>query len=341
MNLANRSKKITLLSAATILALAIGGCSSDSAPKDSTAAEATLIRVAYPHASTSGDHEVLKAMAESIAARTEGRIKLELYPDGQLGSNADLLDQAVGGGDVAAFIDASSAAERGAAEMGILSGPYLFDSLAQAERFAQSDLYGEWMEKFESESGLIMLSLNWFETPRDILGTAAYSEPSDLSGVKLRLPPLAAWLDTFEPLGAVPVTLSWGEVYGGLQQGVIDAVESPVNTFAQGKFEEVADHLTQTQHILPWLGYAMGAQAFNRLSEGDQAILLEEFFKGGQTVTQLNAEKSTKSLDVLKAAGVEIHPANVAAYKAATTKFYSSSSSFPADLREQVLAAAK
>lgn len=336
-------KLATAMATAATLAVVLSACSGGGATPNGSGTEVatTTIRVAYPHAATSADNDILTEMAVSIEKRTNGRVKLELYPDGQLGSNADLLDQAAAGGDVAAFIDASSAADRaGFDDLGILSGPYLFDGVDHATKFASSELFSNWMDEFETGSDLKMLALNWFETPRDMIGNAGWPNPDDLKGVSLRLPPLAAWLDTFEPLGVTPVTLSWGEVFGGLQQGVIAGVESPVNTFAQGHFEEVATDFTATHHILPWLGYAMGKKAFSALTPEDQSVLLEEFFNGGIKVTKANSDKAAASLATLESAGVKIHKADIAAYKAATGAFYANHPGF-IDLKEQVLKAAK
>src|SRR5690606_12629105 len=129
---------------------------------------------------------------------------------------------------------------------------------------------------------LRILALNWFDEPRDIIGDRSFARPSDFKGIKIRLPPLDAWLRTFRPLGAVPTSLSYGETYGALQQGVINASESSPNAIFVAKWAEVSKHLTRTGHIRPWLGYAIGEQAFQKLSPANRAILVEEFKASGE-----------------------------------------------------------
>jgi TRAP-type C4-dicarboxylate transport system substrate-binding protein len=284
---------------------------------------------------------VLRETADRIKKRTNGELDLSVFSDNQLGSNADVVEQAVSGAPLIAFVDASGAAEKGLPELGILSGPFLFDDVAQAHKFSQSPLFAEWTEKLAEKGKLRILALNWFDEPRDIIGDRSFARPSDFKGIKIRLPPLDAWLRTFRPLGAVPTSLSYGETYGALQQGVINASESSPNAIFVAKWAEVSKHLTRTGHIRPWLGYAIGEQAFQKLSPANRAILVEEFKASGEIAAKRHTETTGKNIEAMKKSGVTVHQADIAAYREATKAFYTESSNWTPDLVDKVREAAR
>ncbi|WP_272914505.1 TRAP transporter substrate-binding protein DctP [Ornithinimicrobium cavernae] len=298
------------------------------------------IRVAHGYFNDSVEHEVLEETADSIRERTDGQLDLSVFSDNQLGTNADVVEQAVSGGDLIVFVDASGAAEQGVPEMGILSGPWLFDDVEQANEFSKSELFGEWTETLASEANLRILALNWFDAPRDIIGNAPYTTPESLNGTKLRLPPLDAWVQTFSPLGVTPTNLTYGETYGALQQGVVDGAESSPNAIYAAKWHEVAKHLTRTGHIRPWLGYAMGNDAFMNLSKEHQQILVEEFQAAGEEAAQRHADLTEENIQAMKDGGVQVHEIDVAAFREIAEEFYANSPNWEPGLVDEVRAAA-
>jgi TRAP-type transport system periplasmic protein len=305
------------------------------------AADQVKLRVAHGYSAKSVEQEVLTETAKRIRERTGGNLDISIFSDNQLGTNADVVEQAVSGGNLIVFVDASGAAQMGVPELGILSGPFLFDNTAQASKFSQSPLFTKWLDKLAKDANLRVLALNWFDQPRDIIGDKAYPKPTDLKGVKIRLPPLDAWIRTFTPLGAVPTNLTYGETYGALQQGVVNASESSVNAISAAKWPEVGKHLTRTAHMLPWLGYAMGEKAFSKLSPEHQKILLEEFNKSGEIAAERHNKRTSESLDKMKSMGVTIHDADISAYREATKAFYTTAPAWPPTLVEEVRAAAR
>tara|TARA_R110002020_G_scaffold29585_1_gene93308 strand:+ start:1143 stop:2153 length:1011 start_codon:yes stop_codon:yes gene_type:complete len=318
-----------------LLPILATGCAASTLTGVAWAQDVTL-RLAHGYTAASVENEVLKQTADRIRERTDGGLDIQVFSDNQLGTNADAVEQAVSGADLIAFVDASGAAEKGLPELGILSGPFLFETGEQAKKFGKSEMFQEWVDKLADNGNLRILALNWFDEPRDIIGDRAFIEPGDLNGMKIRLPPLDAWLATFVPLGAVPTSLTYGETYGALEQGVVNAAESSPNAIGAAKWGEVVKHLTRTGHIRPWLGYAMGEDSFRRLSPEHQEILVEEFKKSGEMAAEMHTGKTNATIEEMKALGVEVHMPNIAAFQEATKEFYTGSSNWPADLVDQV-----
>lgn len=332
---------IGFLSRRCAVALAAGAAFSALFVSAGLAQEKVTLRLAHGYTTTSVEQEVLTATADRIREKTNGGLDIQVFPGNELGTNADMVEQAVSGGDVIVFVDASGAAEKGLPALGILSGPFLFDSGEQAQKFSKSELFKDWTEELAKQGNLRILALNWFDEPRDIIGDRSFADPASLKGIKIRLPPLAAWLQTFEPLGAIPTNLTYGETYGALEQGVVNAAESSPNAIFAAKWGEVARHLTRTGHIRPWLGYAMGEDAFNKLSEEYRAVLAEEFNASGEIAAKTHTDRTNANIEAMKASGVEVHEADIAAYRAATEGFYRNSKNWPADLVDQIREAAK
>lgn len=333
------TRAMTAIALVSAGALALAGCSTASTGggDDGDAASPVTIRVSHVESSTSVTHLTLEAVAERVEERTDGALVLEIYPDGQLGTTTDILEQSASGEMIIGYTDAASLAALGVKDLDILGGPFLFETTEQAQTFHESDTFAALSQQLVDDADVKILALNYFLGTRNILGSAGYPEPSDMQGVKLRTPPIETWTRTFEAVGAVPTTIEYTEAYSALQQGVVDAAESDINSFLDQKWYEAVKHLTLTAHFQLFLGFAMNAQAFDSLSAEQQSILLEEFSQGGIDSTSENASMESDTIAFLEEQGVTVHEANLKAYRDATASFYDD---YPAGLLDDVRAAA-
>lgn len=309
-------------------------------PQVGLAQSSTTIRIASVNAPTSESFEVVESVSERITDRTNGRVQFQLFPSAQLGTTSDSLEQASQGQPVITFTSASFMATFGVPELSVVEGPFVIDNLEQGERLAFSDLMRGYYDELAEEANLRPLALNWFDGPRHMIGKSAYPDPSDLEDVKMRVPPVETWLKTFEPLGVVATTVEAAEAYSALSQGVVDAAESPLTGLRANRWYEVAPHITETGHFNLFTGWITSESVFQSLSEGDQAIMMEEFRRGGQELTQRSIAAEDEIRESFKDAGVTFHEADVEAYRKATAEFYTSFEEWPEDLYERVRAAA-
>ena len=107
------------------------------------------------------------------------------------------------------------------------------------------------------------------------------------------------------------------------QQGVVDAAEAPLSTLYASRLYEVADTITLTGHFKAVLGWVMGVEYFDSLPEDVQAILLEEFQRGGVEMTAITLAQEQEYQGRLEDEGVEFFDADIEAYAAKTQSFYS------------------
>lgn len=303
----------------------------------SALAQAANFRIASVNAPTALSNKLAEETGKRIQERTEGRVTFQMFPSAQLGTTTDTVEQASQGQPTIAYASASFLSQFGVPELAAVEGPFIVGSAEEAERLANSDLMQGYYEQLAQTAGLRVLALNWFDGARHMIGTEPYVSPSDLEGVKMRVPPLETWLNTFEPMGVVATTVEAAEAYSALSQGVVTAGESPLTGLRANRWYEVVKEITLTGHFNLFLGWITSEKAFQALSEGDRAIMIEEFRRGGQQLTEQSIAQENEIREEFEAAGVTFHDPDIEAYRAATASFFED---LPEGLFDKIRAAA-
>ncbi|WP_372921692.1 DctP family TRAP transporter solute-binding subunit [Roseovarius sp.] len=233
----------------------------------------TNLRFAHPTPTSDIQHQMAEFFASELNERTDGEIEVEIFPAGQLGSDAQMLDGVRSG-----IIDFQLAGLNNytglVPEAGAFTLPFMFPDRDTAYRVLDGEvgdyLRGEF-EKFE----MLMLGLpeNGFRNMTNNRGPIV--EPADVEGLQMRVNNSQALSDMFEALGANPVQLDVNELYTALETGVVNAQDHPIPVTLSFRFYEVQDYLSLTQHAYSPVGWMMNLETFNELSEEHQAILLE------------------------------------------------------------------
>ena len=324
----SRRSACTLIAAAMF---ALGG---------SAALAQTNLRIATVNPPTNLSVQIAEEVGKRISERTDGRLAFQVFPSAQLGTTTDSLEQASQGQPVITFTSASFMAQFGVPELAAVDGPFVVANNEEAERLAFSDLMRGYYERLAESSGIRVVALNWFDGARHMIGTAPYPDPSALDGVKMRVPPVETWLKTFEPLGVVATTVEAAEAYTALSQGVVTAAESPLTGIADKKWHEPAKHITLTSHFNLFIGWVMSEEVYQSLGEEDQAILMEEFRKGGQELTAKAESLQAEIRKDFEAEGVQFHEPDLGAFRQATSGFWSGFPDWPEGLYDDIRAAA-
>ncbi len=303
-------------------------------------AQDVTIRIASVNSPTSESWKGVMETAKRVTERTDGRVKFEGFPSGQLGTTTDSIEQASQGLPMMTFTSASFLASFGVPELSILEGPFIVSDTDEADKLAFSPLMQGYYDKLAGTAGIRVVAINWFDGPRHMIGTASYSSPADLKGVRMRVPPVETWLKTFQPLGVVATTVEAAEVYSALSQGVVTAAESPLTGLRASGWQEAAKEITLTGHFNLFTGWVMSEAVFRQMSDEDRGILLEEFRQGGRDLTKVSADLEKEIREEFEKQGVTFHEADIEAYRQATASFYTSFPNWPEGLYDQVRAAA-
>lgn len=238
-----------------------------------------------------------------IEEKSNGTMKIELFPSSQLGKKTDLIDQMIAGAAVSTLADGAFYSERGVPDFGIVFGPYLFNSWDDCWKLTESDWYATQSAKLEA-NGLKLISSNWIYGDRHTMTKKPVKTPADLKGMKIRVANSPVFIKGFESLGATPTPLALGEVYTALQQGVVDGLENPLTTLEGGKFQEVAKYVILDGHIKNFTTWVVGSAFFNSLTADQQKILLESAHEAGLYNNSIQSQKEADARAKLEAAGV-------------------------------------
>ncbi|WP_165690865.1 TRAP transporter substrate-binding protein DctP [Consotaella salsifontis] len=327
---------------AVVLASAGAAGAQETGPACSAALNAPVsFRISHQNSTTSPIHPRLEEIVADVTKVTDGKLELAVFPSAQLGGEMQALEQASFGENIIFYTTAGALATAGVPELSILNGPFLTPTLESAQKLEKSELISGLKDRLAEKAGLRILALNWFDAPRSILGHKGYPEPSDLKGIKMRVPEAPAYLRTFETLQTAPMALPFSELYLALQQGVVDAAEGGIDGMADANLMEVAKTVTVTDHFRVFYGFAMSESLFAKLPEPCQTLLKDEFAAKGEAYSVGMDEITKKRVASLKEKGVTFVDADKDAYRKATEPFYSLFPEWPAGLLEEVRAAMK
>ena len=279
-------------------------CALACAPFAGAAAQDVTLRVTHEMAAQDAINIAAQRFAERVAERTGGRIDVKVFPSAQLGHDNDTMEQTKLGADMIVITNPGGAAPSEVPDLSILDGPYLFHGLADYRKLVKSEWFKSVSDQLEQKAGLKLLAANWLFGVRHVLTDKPIRTPDDMKGLKIRIPPLEMWVETFKALEANAQTINFGEAYTALTSGVVDAVESPLESLYAAKFFEVKKVVSMTGHFTNWIAPIMSAKVFASLSPEDQKILLEEAEIGGEIITALALDREQAFREKLQAAGV-------------------------------------
>ena len=280
----------------------------------------------------------LETFRDAVAKRTNGAIEVKLFPNSQLGSDEDVLEQARAGAPVAVVVDGGRLANF-VKEFGILGAPYLANGYDGMRKVVTSGMFDEWVARLAKTSGHQVLSFNWWQGERHLWTAKPVKTPADLKGNRMRTIGSPVWLQTINAMGATATPMPYAEVYSALEQKVIDSVEVQLPAGYNSKLFEVTKVVTKTGHINLITGLVTSAKWFSSLPPDQQKILREEALRAGDVASYGTRDKLAEIEKGLKAAGMTVNEIDVTPFRNATAGVYDKLGY--GDLRDKVQALAK
>lgn len=273
-----------------------------------------------------------KKLAENVKAKSNGRLLIEVYPSAQLGSDEDVIEQAMQGVNVAVLTDGGRMGNY-VREFGIIGMAYFADAYDDVLKVIESPTYKNW-EKRLSDEGFRVLSFNWYDGPRHFLTNKPVKTPADLKGLRIRTPGAPAWVESVTALGATPVAMPWGETYSAVQSKAVDGCEVQDTSTLGSRTYEVLKYRNKTGHFQLINGLIVGEKWFKTLPEDLQKMLLEETKAAGQENARYVEKQLVEIEKKLTEFGMETVEPDVAAFKKAAEAAYDKLKF--ADLRKQI-----
>ena len=246
-----------------------------------------------------------KEQVESLAG---GSITIDLQASGVLGSENDVLDNILAGGDTIDLsrISAFALTSYGCKKSMLLSLPYTFVSREHWWNFANSDLAPDFLNE-PQELGLPVRGVFYGEEGfRHFFTVDPVSGIEDLAGMKLRVSNDPVMNGLVEGLGATPTVVSFNELYSALQTGVVDGAEQPIANYASNAFPEVANNLILDGHTLGAVQVVITDNAWNKLTANQQNAIMEAGKAAQEFNASLSEDEENRVLEELKADGCNV-----------------------------------
>ena len=304
----------------------------------SGAAVAATLSINTALTTTDPLYKGLESFRDNVTKRTNGAIEVKLFPNSQLGSDEDVLEQARAGAPVAVVVDGGRLANF-VKEFGVLGAPYLASGYDGIRKVVTSSMFEEWVGKLQKASGHQVLSFNWWQGERHLWTAKPVKTPADLKGNRMRTIGSPVWLATINAMGATATPMPYAEVYSALESKVIDSVEAQLPAGYGSKLFEVTKVVTKTGHINLITGLVTSAKWFASLPADQQKILREEALKAGDVASYGTRDRLAEIEKNLKAAGMTVNEIDVTPFKNATAGVYDKLGY--GDLRDKLQAIAK
>jgi TRAP-type transport system periplasmic protein len=245
-----------------------------------------------------------KKFKELVEAKTNGRVKVEVFPSAQLGSEIDMVEN-MGLGAIDIVIPGDGAFGSYIPKYQGLVLPFLFDNVDHMDRVYKSDIgeeiNAELLEKVNSR----MLAV-WHRGARNLTANEEISSPDGLDGMKLRVPTIPLVVKAWEALGASPTPIDFGELFISLQQKAVDGQENPLDLIYTSNFHEVQSHIMLTEHTYsPWL-FLMNNDVYESFPEDIRVLVDEAIAEATDYQNQLVKDNQEDYKKKLKEKGMTI-----------------------------------
>ncbi len=216
-------------------------------------------------------HLAAVKFGEELNTLTDGRIAVEVFPNESLGKEIDMIN-GMQLGTVDMTITGESL-QNWAPMAALLAVPYAYSSLDHMDEVAGGEI-GNDIEAQIIERAQIRPIAYFARGPRNLTSNRAITSPSELNGLKMRVPNVPLFVDVWSALGASPSPMAFSEVFTSLQNGTIGAQENPLALIRSANFNEVQTHVNLTEHVRSWIYLTMAESTWQQLSAEDQAHVM-------------------------------------------------------------------
>jgi tripartite ATP-independent transporter DctP family solute receptor len=244
------------------------------------------------------------AFAADFEERTGGAHSIAVFPAGQLGNDAQMLQQLQTGALDMVFMPIAEIANR-IPEFGALYAPYLVKDVAQAYELLESDVARGMLDQLPAKIGVVGIGYS-VGGMRQIVSRDPVRSIDDLRGVKLRITPLDPIRDFYVLVGAAPIPLPIGSVYDALANGQIDAIDMDLENTWKQKYYELSDTLVLSNHMMfPMIGLVSGVK-WRTFDPELRAVISELMTKHFERIAATYVDAEVEYETALRDAGIEI-----------------------------------
>lgn len=296
-------KRAGLVAIAAGLILAAGvltGCGSSSGGEEQ--------RYAWPLATASPEDTVTQIFSEKFAdlvsEKSDGRMKIQVYPNSTLGGDRDLLETCADG-DIPFVVQNTAPQVTFMGDLAVFDLPCVFSTLDECREKIDDPEFYSLISDVYTEGGYHLLGIA-DQGFRVMSTNKAVRSFSDFKGQKIRTMENSYHIAFWKALGANPTPMSFSEVYIGLQQHTIDAEENPYEVIVSNNLYEQQDYVVETNHLPHLITLIVNDDFFQDLSEEDQQIMSEAAEEATAYAREQSDERIADRIKTIEDSGTEI-----------------------------------
>lgn len=265
-------------------------------------------RYAWPLATASPEDTVTQIYAEKFAEEvlrlSDGRMKIQVYPNSVLGGDRELLESCYDG-DIPFVVQNTAPQVNFIPDTAVFDAPCAFDKLEDVREAVDDFTFLELMRQKYRDAGYELLGYS--DQGFRVMSTNKNVESlADLKGQKIRTMENSYHMDFWKLVDANPTPMSFSEVYIGLQQNTIDAQENPYEVIVSNRLYEQQDYVVETNHLPHLLSLIVSEDFFRGLSGEEQEILLEAGEIAKEYSRKASDERISERVETIEESGTQV-----------------------------------
>lgn len=283
--------------------------------------KAIELKLGHYSAETHAMHLASVMLAENVAKRTNGAVKITIFPNSKLGSSQEMVEQAILGA-IDFVLPTEPALAKWSPKVNLVTGPFAFKNYDAVDKFFAGDGFVTWIKPDLDKVGLQYVA-RWEYGFRTYTNSKRpIAKPEDFKGLKIRTPPDFVNQETVKALGGIVQTIAFAELPMALKQGVVDGQENPIATIYAGKMWETQKYLSILNYTYVATHLIMNKASFNKLSASQRQILVEEAVKAGQFMQKTIRDGENAQIEEMRKNGMLVNYPDTTPFQAETTSVW-------------------
>lgn len=292
------SKRLTLLA----LAAALAGFAAVPAH-----AQQKVLKYAHfqPGKNDQPKHVAALALKEHVEKATNGSVKVEIYPAGQLGTAQQMMEgMRLGTVELAVVHDGGIPGVY--KPFNVFGLPFIFDDHAHAYKVLDGQFGKDMAEDMRKKTGIKLMAYADNGIRHFTNSKRAIKSPDDMKGLKMRVQPSPVFVELVKSLGASPTAIDWGELPAALAQGTADGQENGVTNILAASLFQHQKHVTLDGHVYSLHAYMMSDRFYNSLSAAEKKAVDEGVEKAKKIHRDMTREQDLSAKKVLTEKGMTV-----------------------------------
>ena len=282
-----------------LLLILLFGCAKENSTK--------VIKLGHGLDVTHPVHKAMVFMGERLAEKSGGKMKLDIYPNQQLGSERECLEL-LQIGSLGMTKVSTGVMENFVPELKVFGLPFLFRDRQHRFNVLEGEIGQEFLNASRNKR---LKGLTFYDAgSRSFYSKTPIKGPEDLQGLKLRVMESQTAIEMVKNLGGSPTPIAWGELYTALQQGIVDGAENNLPSFYLSRHYEVCKHFILDEHTALPDELVIGTPVWDDLSEQEQQWLMEAASESSEYQKGIWREAELNALQEIEKAGVSVYEAN-------------------------------